>query len=157
MQDPKTGPSSFDAPMGHTLSPVDATLHRSTAAQPQAPWVFHSLCGKSMQILHSLLIWTVLDWMAVHNIAQPGSPHFHPGGPRTPAQPLRSTPTIPLASSSSRAKSIPASWPGSRNCGATAVVLEVVVLLGLVDRQALLANCHRLFQSGNRVRGARGG
>ncbi len=38
MQDPKTGPSSFDAPMGHTLSPVDATLPRSTAAQPQAPW-----------------------------------------------------------------------------------------------------------------------
>ena len=46
------------------------------------------------------------------------------------------TPTIPLASSSSRAKSIPASWPGSRNCGATAVVLEVVILLGVVDRQA---------------------
>ncbi len=49
MQDPKTRPSSFDAPMGHTLSPVDATLHRSTAAQPQAPWVLHSLCGESMQ------------------------------------------------------------------------------------------------------------
>jgi hypothetical protein len=39
---------------------------------------------------------------------------------RTPAQPLGSTPTIPLASSYSRAKSIPASWIGSRNCGATA-------------------------------------
>ena len=53
MQDPKTRLSSFDAPMGHTLSPVGATLPCSTPAQPQAPSIYHSLCGKSMQLLHN--------------------------------------------------------------------------------------------------------
>jgi len=95
MQEPKTRPSSFDAPMGHTLLPVDATLIVLRQPSCQAPWVLHSPCGESMQLLHSLFRRPVLNCIAVHNIAQPGSPHCQLCGPRTPAQPLGSTPTIP--------------------------------------------------------------
>ena len=54
MQDTKTRPTSLDAPMGHTLSPVDATMPRSTAAQLQTPSVLDPHDGKPMQLLHSL-------------------------------------------------------------------------------------------------------
>jgi hypothetical protein len=76
MQQPNTRSTSLDTPIGHTLSPVDAILHRSTAAQLQTLWVLHFLHGEPMQPLHILLMRPVLDCMAVHNITQPGSPHF---------------------------------------------------------------------------------
>ena len=59
------------------------------------------------------------------------------------AQPSGSAPAIPLASSYSRTKAMPASCQG-RDGGATAAVLEVVVLLGVIDRQAVLTHRRRL-------------
>ena len=74
MQDPKPRPSSFDAPMGHTLSPVDATLPRSTAAQLQAPSVFHPHDGKAMQLLHSLGNGPLKNDLGAHSAERPQIP-----------------------------------------------------------------------------------
>ena len=74
MQDPKTGPSSFDAPMGHTLSPVDATLPRSTAAQLQTPWFLHPHDGKAMQLLHSLGNGLLKNDLGAHSAERPQIP-----------------------------------------------------------------------------------
>jgi hypothetical protein len=82
-----------------------------------------------MQFLHRLLIRPVLGGMATQDDAQPSG----------------SAPAIPLASSYSRAKSIPASCQG-RDGGATAAVLEVEALVGVIDRQAVLTHCRRLCE-----------
>ena len=74
MQDPKTRPSSFDAPMGHTLSPVDATLPRSTAAQLQTPWFLHPHDGKAMKILHSLGNGPLKNDLGAHSAERPQIP-----------------------------------------------------------------------------------
>ena len=74
MQDPKTRPTSLDAPIGHTLSPVDATLPRSTAAQLQTPWVRHPHDGKAMQLLHSLGNRPLKKGLGAHSAERPQLP-----------------------------------------------------------------------------------
>jgi hypothetical protein len=74
MQDPKTHPTSFDAPMGHTLTPVDATLPRSTATQLQTPWVRHPHDGKPMQLLHSLGNGPLKNYLGAHSAERPQLP-----------------------------------------------------------------------------------
>jgi hypothetical protein len=74
MQDPKTHPSSFDAPMGHTLSSVDATLPRPTAAQLQTPWFLHPHDGKAMQILQSLGNGPLKNDLGAHSAERPQIP-----------------------------------------------------------------------------------
>ena len=74
MQDTKTRPTSFDTPMGHTLSPVDATLPRSTAAQLQTPWFLHPHDGKAMQLLHSLSNGPLKNDLGAHSAERPQLP-----------------------------------------------------------------------------------
>jgi hypothetical protein len=74
MQDPKTRPTSLDAPMGHTLSPVDATLPRSTAAQLQTLWVLDPHDGKPMQLLHSLGNRPLKKGLGAHSAERPQLP-----------------------------------------------------------------------------------
>ena len=74
MQDPKTRPTSLDAPMGHTLSPVDATLPRSTAAQLQTPSVLDPHDGKPMQLLHRVGYGLLKNHLGAHSTEQPQLP-----------------------------------------------------------------------------------
>jgi len=74
MHDPNTRPSSFDAPMGHTLSPLDAILPRSTAEQLQTPSVLHPHDGKALQLLHSLGNGPLKNDLGAHSAERPQLP-----------------------------------------------------------------------------------
>jgi hypothetical protein len=60
--------------MGHTLSPVDAILHLSTAANMQTLWVRHPHDGKPMQLLHSLGNGPLKSDLGAHSAERPQLP-----------------------------------------------------------------------------------
>ena len=149
MQGPTTCLISPDAPIGHTLKPLRANLRLFTAAKPHTPWVLHHHNDRPMQLLHIFLIRPLQSCMGGsqrHSTwlnAFPAVRALHTGSnlrirPRHPfgqlILPSEVNPRVLARQEQLHAHIEDANHLQGGDGGTTAEVLEVVDLLGVVDR-----------------------